>query len=197
MTISGNQITTSNTTAQAAFKTATVGKYLTISGASSGSSACLITAVASDGSSITFATNPDAVTGNVTLVQREMFVDEIAPMGSSTYSKYVTKKVFLANGSNFLRVRFAAAIPADASVEVYYKTNPIGSTTDLDSVNYTKINSDSPIVNVQLGDNKFIDMNFSATGIPTFDAVQVKLVFKSQNSSAVPRVKDLRVIACA
>jgi hypothetical protein len=30
-----------------------------------------------------------------------------------------------------------------------------------------------------------------------FDAVQVKLVLKSQNTSEVPRIKDLRIIACA
>jgi len=105
VTVAGNQITTSTRNAQ--FKTATVGKYLTIAGASSGSSTRLITAVASDGSSITFSAAPDAITGNATLTQRERFVDEIAPIESSSYSKYVTKTVNLANPSNYLRVRFA------------------------------------------------------------------------------------------
>ena len=56
VTVAGNQITTSTRNAQ--FKTATVGKYLTIAGASSGSSTRLITAVASDGSSITLSVCP-------------------------------------------------------------------------------------------------------------------------------------------
>jgi hypothetical protein len=195
VTVSGNQITTSTRNAQ--FKTATVGKYLTIAGASSGSSTRLITAVASDGSSITFSTAPDAITGNATLTQRERFVDEIAPLESSTYSKYVTKKVTLANPSNFLRVRFAANKPSDATIEVYYKTAVVGSTSSFEDVNYTLMTADETIVSASNGSQQFYDVSYSANNLDSFDAVQLKIVMKSINSSEVPRIKDLRVIACA
>ena len=195
VTISGNTITTS--TQNNAFLIATVGKYLTIAGASSGSSTRLITAVASDGSSITFSAAPSAVTGNVTLTQRERFVDEIAPLEGSTYSKYVTKKVNLANASNFLRVRFAGNIPAEASVEVYYKTAVLGSNSSFESVPYSLMTVDSPIVNASNSSDEFIDIAYSQDNMQAFDAVQLKLVLKSTNSSEVPRIKDLRVIACA
>ena len=195
VTVSGNQITTSTRNAQ--FKTATVGKYLTIAGASSGSSTRLITAVASDGSSITFSAAPAAITGNATLTQRERFVDEIAPIESSTFSKYVTKTVRLANPSNFLRVRFAVNLPAEASVEVYYKTAVVGSTASFDSVPYTLMTVDAPIPNFSNGTERFIDASFSETDMDGFDAIKLKLVMKSDNSSEVPRIKDLRVIACA
>ena len=195
VTVSGNQITTSTRNAQ--FKTATVGKYLTIAGASSGSSTRLITAVASDGSSITFSAAPAAITGNATLTQRERFVDEIAPIESSTFSKYVTKTVRLANPSNFLRVRFAVNLPAEASVEVYYKTAVVGSTASFDSVPYTLMTVDAPIPNFSNGTERFVDASFSETDMDGFDAIKLKLVMKSDNSSEVPRIKDLRVIACA
>jgi hypothetical protein len=195
VTISGSTITTS--TQNAAFLTATVGKYLTIAGASSGSSTRLITAVAADGSSITFSAAPSAVTGNVTLTQRERFVDEIAPVESSTYSKYVTKRVNLANASNFLRVRFAGNIPAEANVEVYYKTAVVGSNSSFESVPYSLMTVDAPIVNASNGTDKFFDIAYSQNNMQAFDAVQIKLVLKSSNSSEVPRIKDLRVIACA
>ena len=195
VTVAGNQITTSTRNAQ--FKTATVGKYLTIAGASSGSSTRLITAVASDGSSITFSAAPDAITGNATLTQRERFVDEIAPIESSSYSKYVTKTVNLANPSNYLRVRFAVNLPAEASVEVYYKTAVVGSTASFDSVPYTLMTVDTPIVNFSNGTDRFVDASFSEADMEAFDAVKLKLVMKSDNSSEVPRIKDLRVIACA
>jgi hypothetical protein len=177
--------------------TATVGKYLTISGASSGTSTRLITAVAADGSSITFSAAPTAVTGNVTLTQRERFVDEIAPLESSTYSKYVTKRVNLANASNFLRVRFAGNIPAEASVEVYYKTAVVGSNSSFESVPYSLMTVDAPIVNASNETDQFFDIAYSQNNMTSFDAVQLKLVLKSQNSSEIPRIKDLRVIACA
>jgi hypothetical protein len=195
VTVAGNQITTSTRNAQ--FKTTTVGKYLTIAGASSGSSTRLITAVASDGSSITFSAAPDAITGNATLTQRERFVDEIAPIESSSYSKYVTKTVNLANPSNYLRVRFAVNLPAEASVEVYYKTAVVGSTASFDSVPYTLMTVDAPIVNFSNGTERFVDASFSEADMEAFDAVKLKLVMKSDNSSEVPRIKDLRVIACA
>ena len=195
VTVAGNQITTSTRNAQ--FKTATVGKYLTIAGASSGSSTRLITAVATDGSSITFSAAPTAITGNATLTQRERFVDEIAPIESSTFSKYVTKTVRLANPSNFLRVRFAVNLPAEASVEVYYKTAVVGSTASFDSVPYTLMTVDAPIPNFSNGTERFVDASFSENDMDGFDAVKLKIVMKSDNSSEVPRIKDLRVIACA
>ena len=195
VTISGNQLTTS--TQNAAFKTATVGKYMTIAGASSGSSTRLITAVAADGSSITFSSAPAAISGNATLTQRERFVDEIAPLESSGYSKYVTKKISLENPSNFLRIRFAANKPAESTIEVYYKTAVIGSTSSFDNVTYKLLSSDAPIISASNGSEQFYDITYSANNLDSFDAVQVKIVMKSTNSSEVPRIKDLRVIACA
>jgi hypothetical protein len=195
VTISGSTITTS--TQNAAFLTATVGKFLTIAGASSGSSTRLITAIAADGSSITFSSAPAAVTGNVTLTQRERFVDEIAPLEGSTYSKYVTKRVNLANASTFLRIRFAANIPPEASVEVWYKTAVVGSTSSFESVTYRQISPDYPIINASNGSDRFIDVSYSENNMQAYDAVQIKLVLKSQNSSEVPRIRDLRIIACA
>ena len=195
VTVSGSTITTS--TQNAAFLTATVGKFLTIAGASSGTSTRLITAVAADGSSITFSAAPSAITGNATLTQRERFVDEIAPLESSTYSKYVTKRVNLANASNFLRVRFAGNIPAEASVEVYYKTAVVGSNSAFESVPYSLMTVDAPIVNASNSTDQFFDIAYSQNNMASFDAVQLKLVLKSQNSSEIPRIKDLRVIACA
>jgi hypothetical protein len=195
VTISGSTITTS--TQNAAFLTATVGKYLTIAGASSGSSTRLITAIAADGSSITFSSAPTAVTGNVTLTQRERFVDEIAPLEGSAYSKYVTKKVNLTNASSFLRVRFAANIPTEASVEVYYKTAVVGSNSSFESVPYTLLTPDAPIVNASNSSEQFFDVAYSEEDMESFDAIQLKIVMKSTNSSEVPRIKDLRIIACA
>jgi hypothetical protein len=103
----------------------------------------------------------------------------------------------LANTSNLIRVQFGASIPADASVDVYYKTGALGSTTSFDTINWTQISPDSQVVYVQVGSDQFIDTAFTAKDISAFDSLQIKLVMKSTNSAAVPRVKDLRVIACA
>jgi hypothetical protein len=182
--------------AQDAFKTVTVGKYLTIAGASSGTSTKLVTAVAADGTSITFDSAPTAVTGNVTLTQRERFVAENAPLESSTYSKYVTKRVNLADHSNYLRVKFAANIPAEASIEVWYKTNIVGSNTPFENASYTRMTIDAAVPTASNSQDTFYDASYSMDELVAFDAVQIKIVMKSSNSSQVPRIKDLRVLAC-
>ena len=181
---------------QDAFKTATVGKYLTIAGASSGTSTKLITAVAADGTSITFDSAPTAVTGNVTLTQRERFTAENAPSESSTYSKYVTKRVNLADHSNYLRVKFAANLPADASIEVWYKTNIVGSNVPFGNAPYSQMTIDSPLANSSNQEDQFYDASYSLDDLVAFDAVQIKIVMKSSNTAQVPRIKDLRVLAC-
>jgi hypothetical protein len=202
VTIAGSTITTpasgtsTDTATQAAFKTATVGKYLTIAGASTGTSTKLITAVASDGTSITFDSAPTAVTGNVTLTQRERFTAENAPSESSTYSKYVTKRVNLADHSNYLRVKFAANLPADASIEVWYKTNIVGSTVPFGNAPYSQMTIDSPLANSSNQEDQFYDASYSLDDLVAFDAVQIKIVMKSSNTAQVPRIKDLRVLAC-
>jgi hypothetical protein len=201
---SGSTITSADSTTKAKLAALTVGKYLTISGntahSSTNNGTFLINAVAIDGSSVTltgasFVTEAASVA--TTIVQREMFVAEISPHGGSTYSAYVTKKVNLANPSSYLRVMFSINLPKEASIEVYYKANPAGAATGYDQITHTLMTPDTAIPNYTNSDNKFVDVTYSLTNMPTYDAVLVKLVMKSTNSSAIPRIKDLRVISCA
>lgn len=195
ITISSTTITTS--TRNDMFKLAKVGKYLTVTPATGTATTALVTAVASDGSSITFNSALNSGSGNVSLVLRERFVEENAPSESSTFSKYVTKRINFADHCNYIRINFAVNLPAEAEVEVWYRVNPVGSTADFYSLPFTQIASpDATIINAQNETNQFVDASFSATAA-AFDGIQVKLVMKSTNSSQIPRIKDLRVIACA
>ena len=196
-------ITSTNATARQILQTIPVGKYVTISGTASGANdgTFLVTGVSDDGTttSVTLSTNltTQSAGASVTIKLREMFVAEIAPVGSTTYSKYLTKKVNLANASTFARIRFAASIPADAAIEVYYKVGAVGSNAEFSTLNWTALSSDAPIVYAQQGSDRFTDMTFSTGNITAFESIQIKLVMKSTNTSAVPKIKDLRVIACA
>lgn len=201
----GSTITTSNASVAALVPTISVGKYITIAGATTtgNNGTYLVTGVTGDGSTTgtitvnrAFATNEAAISGtSVTL--RSLFVDEIAPSGGSSVNKYISKSINLALPSNFFRVRLAANVPNEADVLVYYKTSPVGSTLDLDQVNWTLTSPDTPIKKVQNGDGSFYDVEYSEEGLAQFDSIAVKIVLQSTNSSAVPRVKDLRIIACA
>jgi antitoxin (DNA-binding transcriptional repressor) of toxin-antitoxin stability system len=197
----GNTITSSDTATKAILAALIPGKYLTISGSGtvSNNGTFLITAVASDGASVTLNKTFSSVAAGtaITLTQRERFVDEIVPLEGSTYSAYVTRKINFANPSKFLRLQFAGNIPKEAAVEVYYKTNNVGSVTPFDQLNYTLVSPDSVIINYDNSTDIFQDITYSLADLPSFDAASVKIVMKSTNTSAVPIIKDFRMIACA
>lgn len=192
-----------NSTVRGLFKTLLVGKYITISGATTGSNngTFLITKVADDGTtgSITVYNTgaTDATGASVTVVNKNCFIDEISPIGSSTLSKYVSKRITLENASTYLKIRLAVNVPTHSSVHVYYKTSPVGTKESWLGINYTLVSPDSTLPTVEVGSNVFSDVEFSLDNIVPFDAFAIKLIFVSTNSSEIPRCKDLRIIACA
>jgi hypothetical protein len=199
-------ITSTNAAVCALMQTISVGKYVTISGSTTGANngTYLVTAFSGDGSTTgtitidraTALTAENAISGT-TVKLRNLFVDEIAPSGSSSINKYISKSIKLENPSNFFRVRLSTNCPSEANVLVYYKINPVGSTADLEQVNWTLSSPDVAIRKVQNGDGTFYDVDYSEDNLVPFDAISVKIVLQSTSSSAVPRVKDLRIIACA
>ena len=182
-----------------AFKTVTVGKMLTTSGFSNAANngTFLVTDVAADGSYIQVAaTLVDAATGtNVTFVVAENFVSEISPDSGTASSKYLTKDVMLSNPSTFLKIRFAADVPPNADVDVYYKLSPASSSNTLIDDKYTLLQPDAPLV--KNNDGQYYDAEYTLKDQVSFDAFVVKLVFKTTNEAEVAKVKDLRIIACA
>lgn len=205
---SGSTITSTNATVRGLIGTIGVGKYVTISSAttSANNGTYLVTAVSDNGTTATLTvsgvtfTSENSASGT-TLALRGLYVSDIAPIGSSTYSNYITKNVKLTTPSSFIKIKFAAVVPNESAIEVYYKTSPVGSTTSFDTTNWNLISPVSPIPASTIGDMKYTDIDYNvdgiSLGIPMFDTVAVKIVFKSTNSCAVPRVKDLRIIACA
>jgi hypothetical protein len=199
-------ITSTNASVCALIPTISVGKYITITSAttSGNNGTYLVTGIAGDGSTTgtitiarTSSLTAEAAASGTTVTLRTLFVDEIAPVGSSSVNKYISRAINLANPSNFFRIRYAGCIPSEANVLVYYKTSPVGSTLDLDQINWTLSNPDAPITKVQNGDGTFTDIDYSEEGLAQFDSFAIKIVMQSTNSSAIPRIKDLRIIACA
>lgn len=199
-------ITSTNAAVCALMQTVSVGKYVTISSATTAGNngTYLVTKVAGDGSTTgtitilkTSTTTAEAAVSGTTVKLRTLFVDEIAPKGSTSVNKYISKAIKLENPSSFFRVRLSTNCPSDSNVLVYYKTNPVGSTQDLELVNWTLSSPDYPIKKVQNGNGTFYDVDYSEENLVPFDSIAVKIVMQSTNSSAPPRIKDLRIIACA
>ena len=196
------RITSTDSEVRDAMITVGVGRYITISGAtSSGNNATvLVTDYKDDGTTGTIYTNTTFTNENsvsgTTVSVRELFVDEIAPIDSSAASKYVTKPVKLENQSTYTRIRFSANIPTQSEVEVYYRAG-VGDKDVLTNRPYVLAQATGNIPKVENGDSTFYDIDYDIQDMNPFDVIEVKIVFKSSNSSAVPRLRDLRVICCA
>jgi hypothetical protein len=149
-----------------------------------------------DGSSIAIDTTTGIMvpgTGNISITAYDRLKNDYTPIGSSTYSKYVTKKVQLTNPSTFLKIRFGANIPLDSDIGVFYKLGLVASSEDFSMVEYRAAN----FIPQRSNDSKFKDVEIDIPDLPEFDSFAIKLVFKSSNSTRVPQIRELRVIACA
>jgi hypothetical protein len=92
-----------------------------------------------------------------------------------------------------LKIMFAAMIPDEAEVDIYYKT---GTGVDGDFI-YSRYYKATPDSLTQKSSSDFNDITATIENLAPFDSVMVKLVMRSINKAKVPRIKDFRVIACA
>ena len=191
---------TSDAATKEKFQFASVGRFMRITGSaiSANNGAVVITEIAADGSYIKFGKvfTPASAGDPIDMVFQNKYVDEIAPTSGSQHSKYLSKRINLANPSTFFTIKFAANVPTLSDVDVYYRLNRVGSTSEFDNNAYVKINPETDIVKSNSG-VEFKDITYSATNLEAFDAIQVKLVFRTTNSCRIARIKDLRIVACA
>ena len=194
-----SRFTTTDTATKTAFLSVNLGTYITTTGfATAGNNGkFLVTAIPDDGSYIeVLATLTTVAAGaSITMNSLERFVDEIAPIGSSSVAKYVSKKINLANAGTFLKVRFAADVEQLANIDLYYKLQPANETVDFNKMIYTKA---TPVKSAVPSNNGvFSDIEYEIKDLPEFTAVQVKLVINSTGGADIVRVKDLLIIGCA
>lgn len=132
------------------------------------------------------------------------YIPETAANGTSTLSKYITRRVDLTTAASAARIYLATNRPTGSYIDVYYK---VADNTDVnfDSLSWNLVN---PLTSVPINDNpaSYDDVEYEITeqmlgAIPPstpgkkFVAFAVKIVFSSTNSSAAPSCSDLRVIA--
>ena len=202
-TLSGVTLATAVSTNQAILQRIIPGTYIMFTGSTTNSTSnsvkFLVTAVDATVGTLTLSRSgfTTFVTETIALTIKyyNSFYDEISPIGSSTTSKYVSKAIALTNQSNLLRVRYAVCCPTEADVFVYYKIGNSG--TNFLSTDWVLLNPDVTMPKTAIGNNIFSDVDYTADSLSQFSIVMVKLVMKSTNTASVPRVKDLRIIACA
>ena len=166
----------------------------------------LISSLPAGGSSFTFVVATAVAIGSLTTslgtINRpikvsivNLFNNEIISNGSSSAAKYVSMPVSLALPSTSVKLKFAVNNPSVSVVNVYYKSS-LGSTVNIDTLKYNYVDPTVAAITVQNGNDTFYDVDYNFT-LNAFDTIQIKLVMNSVDTSAVPKIKDFRIIALA
>jgi hypothetical protein len=124
-------------------------------------------------------------------------VSELDPSQGTALTKYVTRNIKLKNSSNTLNIYLDTNKPSGTDIEVYYRTH-----TEDDLINKSNWILATPIGNgipIQNNPEIYTEMEYVINNIVNqsnqFTVFAIKIVFKSNNSSVVPKIKDLRAIA--
>ena len=120
--------------------------------------------------------------------------DETASEGGLADARYITREVKLAQPATSINVKVAISKPANTDVDVYFKIK-IADEENYRKLPYTEFTKSDGYVNYSGAD--FRDFEFDIQELEEFSAFGVKLVMRSQNSSVVPKVTDLRIVALA
>lgn len=109
-------------------------------------------------------------------------------------TRYVTKPIRLENDSIHLDIRLGVHVPSEADILVYYRTS-VESARSIDTIDFAEITPNNPIVKSPIGSNNFNEVVYIKENLTPFDVFEVLILMTSTNTSAIPRIKDLRIIA--
>lgn len=142
-----------------------------------------------------FGSITTAAAGNViTITNGKQFIAEEAAFGGSSLSKYITKQFDFVTPSTSFNLRLDISQPDGAQVKIYYKTRGIGETTLLSDKEYIEVTGISIPTAIS---GEFYEIEKQLDGLTQFESIVFKIVLNSSNSAAVPKCKNLRVIALA
>jgi hypothetical protein len=95
-----------------------------------------------------------------------------------------------------LKVVAAVCRQAPCDIDFYYKTKTSDEQIFAERP-YVLLERPTVYTSVSTSANDHKEYEFDARDLPEFTSVAVKIVLKTSNSSIVPTVKDLRIIALA
>ncbi len=178
-------------------------KYITISGTTSGlndrnfANQVRITKIDAANKIIYVDTTlvDQSASPSVVITFFDNFVDERSHFGGTGPSRYIIRTASLVNAANSIKSFITAVRPPEASVDIYYRV----LSPDLESlvdVDWVVLDLDPQIDgSASQSPTDFKEYSYGVDQVGDFDHFQVKIVFRSTNSSQVPQLKDFRGIA--
>ena len=124
------------------------------------------------------------------------FIAETEPTGGSIATKYMTKEVTLNQASTSLKTIAAVNKQSPCDIDFYYRIKTSEEQIFVDRPWVLMERPDVYSIN-SVNEDDFKEFEFDLQDLPEFTSVSIKIVMKTKNSSVVPKVKDLRIIALA
>lgn len=125
---------------------------------------------------------------------------ETNSQSGSMLSKHITIPVTLAEEAVGLKILLAANRPSVADFDLYYRTDVDDTDGNIFNADWTLLAKENTIASDDNPD-RFREYTYLAGkqngDLDAFSQFQLKIVFKSTNSSKVPKIRDLRAIAMA
>ena len=122
------------------------------------------------------------------------YVGENVITGGSELAKYITKRVDLNEEADVIKVYIDVNRPSGSAVDLYYKVIGAGTDDDFNSLPWILAPSNE-LIPINDSSTIFEEVQYDIDPSGSFSAMKFKIVLRSSNSSAVPRVKDFRAIA--
>ena len=126
------------------------------------------------------------------------FVNETEATDGSSVAKHITIPVTLEENAYGLKIILSANRPSVSDFIVYYRVATEG--VNIGEVDWTEVGQEVPVPSDE-NPSVYREYRYLIGGLsgalPAFTKYQVKIVMRSTNSSKVPQIKDLRVIALA
>ena len=122
------------------------------------------------------------------------YVPETAASGGSELCKYITKKIDLAEEADTIDLYMTANRPSGSSIDLYYKVLPAGSDDDFGAELWVAMAS-SDAIPVNNNPNAYTEVKYAVDPTGSFGSMAFKIVLRSNNTSAIPTIRDFRAIA--
>ena len=141
-------------------------------------------------------------TNNFALIQKDRYIDEIAPEYGSATCKYICKKLVVDRVSNALRIGFDASRDETCGIDLYYRTEKPNSPKSIKEELWIKAPYNVDVRGVltektpQPDDSPVSYSAYESTinDLVGFTAVQVKIVMRGGNAAKPPKIKNFRLI---
>lgn len=139
------------------------------------------------------------------------YVPSTEPIGDNNISIYMTKKVSLSKNAKSIKVLLTAAVQSGSEIEIYYKIANPSLTTQFDDeawvrlkhilvsgLPWTSTTIEDQVIPVKSKDESdFKEYEYMVDGLGDFQTFAIKIVMKTDSSSKVPLLRNMRAIAMA